>query len=113
MNDQIRECIGKPLFTFGKFGVAYPARIEQQLLNRCTFDPIETIGPLDDPIHSIGKERKRRRVLIRGFLNDEIKAIANQHYVCLLMDPHGEEKDQPETTGVAGSTRQEAFQSAF
>ena len=86
--DLLRE-IGGPLYCFGRFGVAYPAAIADKLAGVW----------FDQP----GRGGHRERLLVTGSLTDEIKELAEKHYVCLLVID-AEETNQTETTEEADAT---------
>lgn len=85
--DLIRR-IGRPVFLFGKFGVAYPDAIEPKLA-----------GVWFDDIGDALSSPKRLTIKVVGPLNAAVKRLAEFHHVLLLVTDAAEEKVIKENVG--------------
>lgn len=98
---ELIKSIGKPICFFSKFGVAYPENVEPKLAV-AWFDSIESIDNSD----------KRRVLKIKGNITADVLALANDHYVCLLVPEHGKESNNATPTNLAKGLGQSTLQAA-
>lgn len=99
--------VGRPIWRFGKYGVAYPIETDSDLESVWFERSFDSLRPLPLP-----EQARRWRLKVYGSQTPHVTALADSHFVLLLVDVDDGKKEKTNAACVAGCRCKKAIRKA-